>query len=78
MALLCTSPSPSPPTGDVTSVQATGDSHRMILWPQLQGEVYQWKFIPFEKTASPQPSKSRRTSVLSVCRLKAVIGKEDF
>jgi ankyrin repeat protein len=41
------------PTGDVTSVQATGDSHKMTLWPQLQGEVYQWKFIPFEKDGKP-------------------------
>jgi hypothetical protein len=41
------------PTGDVTSVQATGDSHKMTLWPQVQGEVYQWKFIPFEKDGKP-------------------------
>jgi ankyrin repeat protein len=41
------------PTGDVTSVQATGDSHKMTLWPQVQGEVYQWKFLPFEKDGKP-------------------------
>jgi ankyrin repeat protein len=41
------------PTGDVTSVQATGDSHKMTLWPQVQGEVYLWKFIPFEKDGKP-------------------------
>jgi hypothetical protein len=41
------------PTGDVTSAQATGDSHKMTLWPQVQGEVYQWKFIPFEKDGKP-------------------------
>lgn len=41
------------PTGAVTSVQATGDSHKMTLWPQLQSEVYQWKFIPFEKDGKP-------------------------
>lgn len=41
------------PTGDVTSIQATGDSHNMTLWPQLQGKVYQWKFIPFEKDGKP-------------------------
>ena len=25
----------------------------MALWPQVQGEVYQWKFIPFEKDGKP-------------------------
>ena len=25
----------------------------MTLWPQVQGEVYQWKFIPFEKGGKP-------------------------
>jgi hypothetical protein len=38
------------PTGDVTSAQATGNNITMTLWPQLQREVYQWKFIPFEQT----------------------------
>jgi ankyrin repeat protein len=41
------------PTGDVTSAHATGDSHNVTLWPQVQGEVYQWKFIPFEKDGKP-------------------------
>jgi ankyrin repeat protein len=41
------------PTGDVTSAQATGTNNTMALWPQLQGEVYQWKFIPFEKDGKP-------------------------
>jgi ankyrin repeat protein len=41
------------PTGDVTSVQATGDNHNMALWPQVRGEVYQWKFLPFEKDGKP-------------------------
>jgi ankyrin repeat protein len=41
------------PTGDVTSAQATGTNNTMALWPQLQGEVYQWKFIPFENDGKP-------------------------
>jgi hypothetical protein len=41
------------PTGDVTSAQATGSNNTMALWPQLQGEVYRWKFIPFEKDGKP-------------------------
>jgi ankyrin repeat protein len=41
------------PTGDVTSAQATGGNDTMTLWPQLQGEVSQWKFIPFEKDGKP-------------------------
>ena len=41
------------PTGDVTSAQATGSNSTMALWPQLQGEVYRWKFIPFEKDGKP-------------------------
>jgi ankyrin repeat protein len=41
------------PTGEVTSAQATGSNNTMALWPQLQGEVYRWKFIPFEKDGKP-------------------------
>jgi uncharacterized protein DUF6438 len=41
------------PTGDVTSAQATGSNNTMTLWPQLQGEVYQWKFIPFKIDGKP-------------------------
>lgn len=41
------------PTGDVTSAQANGAPNTMTLWPQAQGEVYQWKFIPFEKDGKP-------------------------
>jgi ankyrin repeat protein len=41
------------PTGDVTSARATGSNNSMKLWPQVQGEVYQWKFIPFEKDGKP-------------------------
>jgi ankyrin repeat protein len=43
------------PTGDVTSAQATGSDNTMKLWPQLQGEVYRWKYIPFEKDGKPTP-----------------------
>jgi ankyrin repeat protein len=41
------------PTGDVTSALATGSNNTMTLWPQLQGEVYQWKYLPFEKDGKP-------------------------
>jgi len=37
------------PTGDVVESDATGDSGILKLWPQLQGEVRQWKFTPFEE-----------------------------
>jgi ankyrin repeat protein len=37
------------PIGDVTNADANGDPDSMKFWPQLQGEVYQWKFTPFEK-----------------------------
>ncbi|MEG9437031.1 hypothetical protein JAO29_12790 [Edaphobacter sp. HDX4] len=43
------------PTGDVTRVQATGSNNTMTLWPQLQNEVYRWKYIPFEKDGKPTP-----------------------
>lgn len=35
--------------GDVVDVDATGDSGVMNFWPQLQSEVRQWKFTPFEE-----------------------------
>jgi ankyrin repeat protein len=37
------------PTGDVTDADANGDQDALKFWPQLQGEVREWKFIPFEK-----------------------------
>jgi len=37
------------PTGDVLESDATGDPGMLKLWPQLQGEVRQWKFKPFEE-----------------------------
>ncbi len=37
------------PTGDVMDADATGDRGALKLWPQLQGEVRQWKFTPFEE-----------------------------
>jgi hypothetical protein len=36
------------PTGEVLAADAHGDSEALRFWPQLQGEVRQWKFIPFE------------------------------
>jgi hypothetical protein len=37
------------PTGDVLDADANGDRELLKLWPQLQGEVRQWKFTPFEE-----------------------------
>ena len=37
------------PTGDVIDANAGGEDEALNLWPKLQGEVYQWKFTPFEK-----------------------------
>jgi ankyrin repeat protein len=36
-------------TGDVVDAEASGDHEILKFWPQLQSEVRQWKFIPFEK-----------------------------
>lgn len=41
------------PAGDVTSATADGEAELLKLWPRLQGEVYQWKFTPFEKDGKP-------------------------
>jgi len=35
------------PAGDVIKSEANGDPEILKLWPQLQGEVAQWKFTPF-------------------------------
>jgi ankyrin repeat protein len=37
------------PTGDVVDANASGDRETLKFWPQLQGEVNQWKFTPFEE-----------------------------
>jgi len=36
------------PTGDVINAEANGDKDALQFWPQLQTEVHQWKFTPFE------------------------------
>lgn len=36
-------------TGEVVSAEASGDERTMKLWPEIQGEVHQWSFTPFEK-----------------------------
>ena len=36
-------------TGEVTEAKAAGDPEVMKFWPKIQGEVYQWRFKPFEK-----------------------------
>jgi ankyrin repeat protein len=38
------------PTGDVIESDATGEPEILQFWPQLQGEVQQWKFKPFEES----------------------------
>jgi ankyrin repeat protein len=37
------------PTGDVTDAEASGSEESLKLWPQLEDEVRQWKFTPFEE-----------------------------
>jgi hypothetical protein len=37
------------PTGEVVDAKAGGDSDLLKFWPQVEGEVRQWKFTPFEK-----------------------------
>jgi hypothetical protein len=37
------------PAGDVVHAEASGDPRQMNYWPQLQGQVGQWRFKPFEK-----------------------------
>lgn len=37
------------PAGDVASADASGDDKTLKFWSQLQDEVLQWKFTPFEE-----------------------------
>lgn len=37
------------PAGDVASAEASGEDEILKFWPQLQDEVHQWKFTPFER-----------------------------
>ena len=37
--------------GDVIDSKADGNGELLKFWPQLQSEVSQWKFTPFEKTS---------------------------
>lgn len=37
------------PAGDVVNADASGEEKILKFWPQLQGEVLQWKFTPFEE-----------------------------
>jgi ankyrin repeat protein len=36
-------------TGDVVDADANGDQEALRFWPQLEGEVRQWRFTPFEE-----------------------------
>jgi hypothetical protein len=35
------------PEGDVTHAEASGEDKLLRLWPEVEGEVYQWRFEPF-------------------------------
>jgi len=35
-------------TGDVTHAEASNDDDEVKFWLRVEGEVYQWKFTPFE------------------------------
>jgi ankyrin repeat protein len=37
------------PSGNVLKAEAGGGDNLLKFWPQLQAEVLQWKFIPFEE-----------------------------
>ena len=37
------------PGGDVLHADASAEAEILKFWPQLEGEVNQWKFTPFEK-----------------------------
>lgn len=39
--------------GDVLDVEPNGDKEALKFWPQLEDEVRQWKFIPFEQKGLP-------------------------
>jgi hypothetical protein len=41
------------PTGDVTHAEASGEDGDTRFWPQVEGEVYQWKFTPFKASGKP-------------------------
>jgi ankyrin repeat protein len=36
------------PTGDVVDADAGGDNKVLKFWPQIQGQMRRWKFVPFE------------------------------
>ena len=39
--------------GDVTRVEASGLDEDIKFWPKVAGEVYHWKFTPFEVSGTP-------------------------
>ena len=41
------------PGGEVLDVKANGEPNVLKFWPQLEAEVDQWKFIPFEENGKP-------------------------
>jgi hypothetical protein len=41
------------PAGDVMDADPGGSPETLKYWPQLQGEVLQWKFTPFEVKGKP-------------------------
>lgn len=45
------------PSGDVIDASAFGESGTLRFWPQVQSEVRQWKFTPFEKSGEAVAAK---------------------
>lgn len=45
------------PTGDVLDAKADDSTKTVKFWPQLQGEVHQWKFTPFEENGKAVTAK---------------------
>jgi hypothetical protein len=47
------------PIGDVVEVQASGDDKTLKFWPQLKGEVSEWKFTPFVRNGKAVTAEIR-------------------
>jgi ankyrin repeat protein len=37
------------PTGDITHAEANGSPDDLKFWPQIKGQIEQWRFLPFEE-----------------------------
>ena len=45
------------PAGDVIDADAGGDAESLKFWAQVEPEVLQWKFVPFEADGKPTTAK---------------------